>query len=327
MHKFKYLVPGAGVEPAHRAAVVDRVREISGVSLSWSSRGAGAMVLHMEIHTQKYRYMWLFFICLMGPAGSQAASVIEASGVVRGLVLDERGFPIPGATVSLSAGDTLIEKVSVDGTGWYRFSVDLGESRICTAEASGEGFISEKKQLEVRPGVSTGVDFFLMRTPVSGDPATVMIQYSPGELEGEVTDQSGAVLHEGDSSSWLVMDLSPVTIVPDRRAGRAPLELSLTAENANRSIGITSYRWDLDGDGSEDSREKAPTHVYRDPGLYTVRLLTTDTLEREFTSTFDDPEEDGLEGSEGYDIKDVAIFDEDGYLYIAARYHGSVRSR
>ncbi|MBI4602953.1 MAG: PKD domain-containing protein, partial [Planctomycetes bacterium] len=54
------------------------------------------------------------------------------------------------------------------------------------------------------------------------------------------------------------------------RSGEAPLSVAFT----NTSTNATSYSWSI-GDGSPASTETSPTHVYRDPGTYTVALTAT----------------------------------------------------
>jgi len=57
------------------------------------------------------------------------------------------------------------------------------------------------------------------------------------------------------------------------REGQVPHDVSFR----DRSSGnIVSWSWDFDNDGTEDSTEQSPTHIYYTPGLHTVSLTVTD---------------------------------------------------
>ena len=64
-----------------------------------------------------------------------------------------------------------------------------------------------------------------------------------------------------------------------------PVTVRFRDLSSTRATAITSYAWDFDGDGLVDSTEANPTHVYTEPGLFTVTLTVsdgqlTDTLTR-----------------------------------------------
>jgi PKD repeat protein len=54
--------------------------------------------------------------------------------------------------------------------------------------------------------------------------------------------------------------------------GSSPLSVAFTDESTNIP---TSWAWDFNNDGTTDSTEKNPTHVYTADGTYTVRLTAT----------------------------------------------------
>ncbi len=56
-------------------------------------------------------------------------------------------------------------------------------------------------------------------------------------------------------------------------SGPAPLSVAFTDTSTERGLPITSWSWDF-GDGSS-SNEQNPSHVYEEPGLYTVSLAIT----------------------------------------------------
>ncbi|MCF7792997.1 MAG: PKD domain-containing protein [Candidatus Cloacimonetes bacterium] len=59
----------------------------------------------------------------------------------------------------------------------------------------------------------------------------------------------------------------------DPLSGNSPLEVQFSDD----SIGpVTSWEWDFDNDGSIDSDEQNPVHIYSEGGLYTVSLTVSD---------------------------------------------------
>jgi len=71
-----------------------------------------------------------------------------------------------------------------------------------------------------------------------------------------------------DTASAILADFTA-----DVTAGDAPLEVHFT----DASIGnITSWSWDFDGDGEEDTTAQHPVYVFNEPGEYTVRLTISD---------------------------------------------------
>jgi cytochrome c len=71
---------------------------------------------------------------------------------------------------------------------------------------------------------------------------------------------------------------SPVavaTATPDN--GQEPLTVAFSGLGSSDPEGATlTYAWDFDGNGTVDSTEAAPTHVYAQPGVYQARLTVTD---------------------------------------------------
>ena len=52
--------------------------------------------------------------------------------------------------------------------------------------------------------------------------------------------------------------------------GRAPLKVSFKVE-ADEKVENPQYAWQF-GDGSAESHEASPTHTFKEPGLYTVKV-------------------------------------------------------
>jgi PKD repeat protein len=58
-------------------------------------------------------------------------------------------------------------------------------------------------------------------------------------------------------------------------SGTAPLAVNFTDESTG--VGITAWAWDFENDGTVDSSERNPEHVYSQPGVYNVSLTVTNT--------------------------------------------------
>jgi PKD repeat protein len=64
-----------------------------------------------------------------------------------------------------------------------------------------------------------------------------------------------------------VTDLSGTPV-----SGDAPLSVSFTDQSTGS---VTSWEWDFDGDGIADSTVQNPSHIYNQPGTYSVSLTVT----------------------------------------------------
>lgn len=69
----------------------------------------------------------------------------------------------------------------------------------------------------------------------------------------------------------------------DEVSGMAPLTVNFTDETTGGTV--TSWSWDFDGDGIEDSNEQNPSYTFVDEGSYTVSLTVTNETEEDYTIT------------------------------------------
>ncbi|WP_210437764.1 ThuA domain-containing protein [Nocardioides xinjiangensis] len=76
------------------------------------------------------------------------------------------------------------------------------------------------------------------------------------------------------------------TATPD--SGAAPLEVQFSSAGSSdpdQGDSIVGYAWDFDNDGTVDSTEANPTHVYTQVGVYDARLTVTDSTGRTGVAT------------------------------------------
>ncbi len=85
-----------------------------------------------------------------------------------------------------------------------------------------------------------------------------------------ITDVSSSVYaHISDAAPTTVFTGSSIT-------GASPLMVNFTNSSTGYDQPMT-YQWDFDSDGSVDSIEINPSHVYNSDGIYSVTLTTTDS--------------------------------------------------
>ncbi|MFJ5262437.1 ThuA domain-containing protein [Streptomyces sp. NPDC088387] len=64
---------------------------------------------------------------------------------------------------------------------------------------------------------------------------------------------------------------------PDKSSGPTPLEVTFDSADSYDPDGTPiSYSWDFDGNGTQDSTERNPSHTYTQAGRFTAQLTVTD---------------------------------------------------
>ena len=77
---------------------------------------------------------------------------------------------------------------------------------------------------------------------------------------------------------------SPPDAGPDLTASPGD-PVRLNGSNSSDDVGITSYEWDVDGDGTTDLTGEVVTDAFGSPGTYTVALTVTDAAGNADTDT------------------------------------------
>jgi PKD repeat protein len=101
----------------------------------------------------------------------------------------------------------------------------------------------------------------------------------PGDYELSLVVHDGAAWSAADTMVVHVVPVLPPVAVASATpvAGMAPLTVQLDASQSNDPQGGTlTYVWSF-GDGSPDSTEIAPLHVFQLPGTYVVGLMVVDS--------------------------------------------------
>jgi len=119
---------------------------------------------------------------------------------------------------------------------------------------------------------------------VVGGSTTIDLHWTPdGNADSYsmkvVVDPDNKVV-ESDESNNILTSLvgttsasSPVAYFSaDKTSGNAPLTVTFTDQSTNSPI---SWAWDFENDGTVDSNEQNPIHIYSIPGTYTVNLTVT----------------------------------------------------
>jgi PKD repeat protein len=97
-----------------------------------------------------------------------------------------------------------------------------------------------------------------------------------------LTDITNVFMARGYIDSPLSVDFTA-----DVTGGQAPLTVNFTDLSTSISGPVTSWEWDLDGDGDIDATTQNPTWVYNTQGSYTVSLTASDGTNT-FTATKED---------------------------------------
>ncbi|WP_411112334.1 ThuA domain-containing protein [Streptomyces sp. 029-5] len=106
------------------------------------------------------------------------------------------------------------------------------------------------------------------------DGALYVIDFGLGSGTGRGGSNEGSGIYRIDYVADGRLPDAKATTTPD--SGPAPLKVKFSSEGSGLPGGKpVTYAWDFDGDGTTDSTEPNPSHVYRDKGRFTARLTVT----------------------------------------------------
>ncbi|MFB7269988.1 ThuA domain-containing protein [Streptomyces sp. NPDC056244] len=106
------------------------------------------------------------------------------------------------------------------------------------------------------------------------DGALYVIDFGLGSGTGRGGSNEGSGIYRIDYVGDGRLPDAKTAATPD--SGPAPLTVAFSSEGSGLPGGKpVDYAWDFDGDGTTDSTEPNPSHVYRDKGRFTARLTVT----------------------------------------------------
>jgi glucose/arabinose dehydrogenase len=112
------------------------------------------------------------------------------------------------------------------------------------------------------------------------DGSLYVLDYGSGSYAGGAPDSALYKINHVQGSR---APIAASSATPD--SGTAPLTVRFSSEGSRDPDGEPlTYAWDFDGDGTVDSTEPNPTHVYTQTGNYTARLTVTDLNGKSGTS-------------------------------------------
>jgi PKD repeat protein len=91
----------------------------------------------------------------------------------------------------------------------------------------------------------------------------------------KVTDNIGQT-DEALTSADISDAVPSADFIGSQTGGAAPLTVNFTNNSTGYDQPLT-YAWDFDNDGTTDSSDETPTHIYNEAGTYTVKLVVTDS--------------------------------------------------
>src|SRR5687768_16145745 len=104
--------------------------------------------------------IWLLMLTLVAALALAASAAAQAGGMVRGRVLDDKGQPIEGATVTITMGDTGRKYQSKTNRRGEYIQIGLA-SGAYTVVAEKEKLASAPSKATVRAGSPAEVDLVL----------------------------------------------------------------------------------------------------------------------------------------------------------------------
>jgi PKD repeat protein/glucose/arabinose dehydrogenase len=118
-----------------------------------------------------------------------------------------------------------------------------------------------------------GDDPFVTEFTITGEGEHVVEYSSVDNAGNEEPTQSVEfeILGGGENQAPVIDSLNA-----DPDEGLAPLEVDFSADASDPDGDELTYSWDFDGDGTEDSTDEAPTHIYTLPGDYEAELTVSD---------------------------------------------------
>ena len=199
----------------------------------------------------------------------------------------------PGEMESPAVGQEFSVDVSISNgasVAAYQFTVEFDPQKLGLVEAKNADYLAEGAF--VVPPIITDNDVTLAATSLAdasdGDGTLATITFAVVEVNPSTITFTAVLLSDPDANQLDVITTNgQITGPPDvNEAPVAVIEVlpskvfvgetvSLNAAGSQDDSGISTYVWRF-GDGSTAERKEMVTHVYQQPGNYTVTLTVTD---------------------------------------------------
>ncbi len=156
------------------------------------------------------------------------------------------------------------------------FVGDWSRGWIKTIEIAADG-----RPAAIHPFFDTATIAAPMDMEFGPDGSLYVLDYGSGSYAGGAPDSA---LYKINHVSGSRAPIAASSATPDN--GPAPLTVRFSSQGSRDPDGEPlTYAWDFDGDGTVDSTEPGPTHVYTEPGSFTARLTVTDLSGKTASST------------------------------------------
>jgi len=133
--------------------------------------------------------------------------------------------------------------------------------------------------IAVYGGVESNVDAVAAAAGLSGGATVDSQDATAAEDSGEASGEASAVLF-GEETTGETFSLGgpSASLRLSHTAAETGVVVALNASGSTGSSTIVLYEWDLDGDGSYDATTEGPmfAHVFREDGIYGIRVRVTD---------------------------------------------------
>lgn len=133
----------------------------------------------------------------------------------------------------------------------------------------------------ISPFFDTATIAAVMDMQFGPDGSLYVLDYGSGSYAGGAPDSA---LYKINAVSGSRAPIARIGATPDN--GTGPLSVTFSSAGSTDPDGEPiSYAWDFDGNGTTDSTEANPTHVYQENGNHQARLTVTDLSNKSATAT------------------------------------------
>ncbi len=219
--------------------------------VDWGSPDYSGAGISTPVHTYSQPGTYTVTLNVTDAAGNSATDILV-------ITVEDVTSPTPNA----GPDDTVNEDIP------YNFDASGSSDNV--------GIVSYAWDLDA----SDGLDW---QNPDSTEIAPTHIYSQPGVYTVTLNVSDAVGNWATDTLAITVVDIT----LPTANAGtddevNEDTPYNLNASGSQDNVGITSYAWDIDAsDGidwsSPDYTEESPTHIYIEPGVYTVTLNVTDS--------------------------------------------------